>query len=314
MGSTVPSTAQGLARNPSLHGRAIRKTPTRLGMGLGEEDHENEIESANAQLIADLKEQLERAEQASDQYRKQLDFLQQRLDHAADQQTAAEERDLSTRTQIDKLLAEVRDNARQKREMEINFESERNMFLQERQRVSHREQELHSRVSRLTETIQTKSLEKASTARMKQIGEEELQTPTQSALNHEELLQALQEKDRTIDALQLEMADVHLRVAEQEHLGDGRLQALEKQISDIKMQNAKLVEENDSFQMLLGEKTLKGDFLHDAHSEAVGTSSLADELESIGENDDVTVEQYKKVEAELLQALQEKDRPIILSM
>jgi len=272
-----------------------------------EEDHdENESKAANSQLIADLKEQVERAEQASEQYRRQLEGLQQRLDEATDQQTAAEERDFATRTQVDKLLAEVKDSARQKRELEVNFESERSMLIQEKDRTSEREQELQSVVNRLTETLQTKSRERASTLRSGQPSDHDTKTPTQSSGNNEEFVQALQDKDATIDALKLELADVHIKVAEQEHMGDGRLQILEKQLSDIKMQNARLVEENDSFQMLLSEKTLKGDFLHDAHSDSGGVSSLADELETIGENDEVSVEQYKRAEADLKNIKEEK--------
>lgn len=306
LSSTAPTTGQGLARNPSLRGRVVRKASTRPNVGLEGDDEENESKSANSQLIADLKEQVERAEQASEQYRRQLEALQQRLDEATDQQTAAEERDFATRTHIDKLLAEVKDSARQKRDIELNFESERSMLIQEKDRTSQREQELQSVVTRLTETLKTKSLERASTLRSGQLGDQETETPTQSAANNEEFVQILQDKDATIDALKLELADVHIKVAEQEHVGDGRLQILEKQLSDVKMQNARLVEENDSFQMLLSEKTLKGDFMHDAHSDSGGVSSLADELETIGENDEVSVEQYRKVEADLKNIKEEK--------
>lgn len=305
LNSPPPNTGQGLARNPSLRGRPIRKPVVRSHIGLDQENEDEESTSANAQLIADLKEQVERAEQASDQYRKQLEILQQRLDESTDQQTAAEERDFAARTQIDKLGAELKEHVRQKREMEIGFESERNLLIQEKDRSTVRENELQSRLNRLSISLQNKSLERASTARLNSTSEEDIQTPTQP--NHQdEVLQALADRDAIIDALKLELADVHIKVAEQEHMGDGRLQILEKQVSDIKMQNARLVEENDSFQMLLGEKTLKGDFLHDVHSESTGVSSLAEELESIGENDEVSVEQYKKVEAELKNIREEK--------
>lgn len=304
LNSPPPNTGQGLARNPSMRGRAIRKAPTRSNVGLDQEN-EDDNTSANAQLIADLKEQVERAEQASDYYRKQLEILQQRLDESTDQQTAAEERDFAARTQIDKLQAELKEHVRQKREMEIGFESERSMLIQEKDRSSVRENELQSRVHRLSTSLQHKSLERATTARLNSASEEDVQTPTQS--NHQEaVLQALAERDAVIDALKLELADVHIKVAEQEHMGDGRLQNLEKQISDIKMQNARLVEENDSFQMLLGQRTLKGDIFHDVHAESTGISSLAEELESIGENDEVSIEQYRKVEAELKAIREEK--------
>lgn len=278
-------------------------------MSFEEENDEPESKSYNNQLIADLKEQVERAEQASEHYRKQLEILQQRLDDSTDQQTAAEERDFSARTQIDKLAAEVKDSVRQRRDMEFMFESERNMLIQEKDRSVAREVELQSVVNRLTETLKTRSLERASNVRASQFDSDEDTPPAPartSPAQKEEYLQVLQEKDATIDALKLDLADMHIKVAEQEHMGDGQLQTLEKQLSDIKMQNARLVEENDSFQMLLSEKTLKGDFLHDAHSDAGAASTLAEELETVGENDEVPIEMFRKVEAELKNVREEK--------
>lgn len=271
----------------------------RSSLGPEEDNDSNESQDSNAQLMADLKEQVERAEQASEQYRKQLELLQQRLDEATDQQTAAEEHEFAARTQIDKLAAEARETARQRREEEINHESERNALLQETGRASAREHELQATVKRLTDSLQMKTLERANHSRMNSMGEPKQEVPTPQPPGQDDMLQVLQDKDAAIDALKLELADIHLKVAEQEHLGDGRLQALEKQLSDIKMQNARLVEENDSFQMLLIEKTSKGDFLqHDTHSDSGHMSSLAEELEEMGENDEVSFEQYKKVEAE----------------
>ena len=48
-----------------MRGRAVRKGPTRSNVGLDQENEEGDSTSANAQVIADLKEQVERAEQAS---------------------------------------------------------------------------------------------------------------------------------------------------------------------------------------------------------------------------------------------------------
>lgn len=306
MSPTSPATAQGLARNPSLRGRPVRKAFPRSGISAEDEMDETESKNFNAQLIAELQEQVERAEQASEQYRRQLDIIQQRLDEATDQQTAAEERDFAARTQIDKLLAEVKDSARQRRDMEYTFESERNMMIQEKERSTAREVELQSVVNRLTETLKTRSLERASTARMSQSGEEDGTLRTRTSSDHQEYLHMLQDRDATIDALKLELADMHIKAAEQEHMGDGQVQTLEKQLSDIKMQNARLVEENDSFQMLLSEKTLKGNLFHDSQSDSGVMGSLAEELESIGENDEVPMEVYRKVEADLKNVREEK--------
>lgn len=119
--------------------------------------------------------------------------------------------------------------------------------------------------------------------------------PDQSALHQ----QALQEKEQAIENMRLELAELHLQVAEQSHEGDGRLQHLEKEILDIKMQNARLLEENESFQMLLGEKTLKGDFAPEHHEEDTSAlNTLAEELENAGDDPEAQSEAVKRVEAD----------------
>jgi hypothetical protein len=85
---------------------------------------------------------------------------------------------------------------------------------------------------------------------------------------------------------------------------------LEKQLLETRMTNARLMEDNESFQLLLGEKTLngdlsRGDFLRES-SHAGDRSplpngpstSLADELESAEEAD---VEAVRRLEGELAQ-------------
>ncbi len=84
---------------------------------------------------------------------------------------------------------------------------------------------------------------------------------------------------------------------------------LEKQLLETRMTNARLMEDNESFQLLLGEKTLngdlsRGDFLRESShagdrptSRSGPSTSLADELESAEEAPDV--ETVRKLEAEL---------------
>lgn len=87
---------------------------------------------------------------------------------------------------------------------------------------------------------------------------------------------------------------------ELENKGGGRVQDLEKSLIDARVTNARLMEENESFQSLLMEKTLNGDFtqknLHimnsNSDSDRPSTSgtglgaSLADELSAVSEGDE----------------------------
>lgn len=122
-----------------------------------------------------------------------------------------------------------------------------------------------------------------------------------------DFLETLRQKESDVEALRFELAEAQLKLAEQEHMGDGRLQSLEKALMELKMQNARLVEENESFQMLLSEKTLKGDFVHHHHQEedVSGMSTLAEELESTEENGEGQSEAYKKLEVEVKAAKEE---------
>lgn len=91
-----------------------------------------------------------------------------------------------------------------------------------------------------------------------------------------------------------------------ENLGGGRQQELERELLEARMANARLMEDNESYQLLLSERTLngdftKGDFMHDAHPPAdtngTGGSSLADELDSVGEGGEDN--EKRKLESEL---------------
>ncbi|MBK5655198.1 MAG: hypothetical protein I4N50_26300, partial [Rhizobium sp.] len=110
----------------------------------------------------------------------------------------------------------------------------------------------------------------------------------------------INQKDKIIEGLRLELAEYQIKLLDVENAGGGRLHDLEKQLLETRMTNARLMEDNESFQLLLGEKTLngdlsRGDFLRDSSS-AAPTASLADELESVGEAE---VEKVRRLEAEI---------------
>jgi len=118
----------------------------------------------------------------------------------------------------------------------------------------------------------------------------------------------INQKDKIIEGLRLELAEYQIKLLDVENAGGGRLHDLEKQLLETRMTNARLMEDNESFQLLLGEKTLngdlsRGDFLRDSsHAEEGAASttgpkaSLADELESVGEAE---VEKVRRLEAEI---------------
>jgi hypothetical protein len=111
----------------------------------------------------------------------------------------------------------------------------------------------------------------------------------------------LLQKDKMIESLRLELAEVQIKLAEIEHMGDGSLQEVEKQLLEARMANARLMEDNESFQLLLSEKTLKGDFMQECRPQtASGMGTLAEELELASDNGEgESSEAYKRLETEL---------------
>jgi hypothetical protein len=206
--------------------------------------------------------------------------------------------------EIQDLQANAKDFARQKKEMEQIHEAEKALILKDREQQAMKEEELHSVIRRLNETIRqrdTRSHTASSSGRNSPRVDSETfapLSPTFQEAPHEET-QQLQQKDRIIENLRLELADAQIRLAEVEHMGDGRLQDLEKQLLETRVTNARLLEDNESYQLLLSEKTLKGDFMNDSGPSASGVGSLADELESAQATSEGESEAYRKLEVEV---------------
>ena len=123
----------------------------------------------------------------------------------------------------------------------------------------------------------------------------------------------LLQKDKLIESLRLEVAEAQIKLVETENRGGGRLQEVERLLMEARMTNARLMEDNESYQLLLQEKTLNGDFGKD-HLGYMGNSnadalnalegraptSLADELSQSSEDfHEISTEAYKRLESEL---------------
>lgn len=169
--STVaPSAGQSPARSPSVRqSRVIRKPFGRTsnqfnGTEMNPDEEDNR--ASNAQLIAELNEQVQRAENASEQYRKQIEVLQLRLEEIVKEQTASEEMEHHRQEEVKTLRAELKDSIRQHRETEQSHESEKNMLLLERDRQAEKERELHAVIQRLNENLRSKEIQLSHKERM----------------------------------------------------------------------------------------------------------------------------------------------------
>jgi hypothetical protein len=81
-----------------------------------------------------------------------------------------------------------------------------------------------------------------------------------------------------IESLRLELAEAQIKLVESENMGGGRMQEVERLLLEARMTNARLMEDNESYQLLLSEKTLTGDFIK---SEFMGSASNADALSAL---------------------------------
>lgn len=172
--SSSPAASTGSpARTRSLRGgnpvsaraAAHQRTQSRLNMstsaaggasGDGSNPPSDTEENARAETVAlldDLRERLSKAEGASEQYKRQAEVLQSRLDEALREQAKLEERVHEHEEQIEALRNSERDAARQIREMETIYEAERSSMTKEKEEMANREEEMQTIIQRLKDSL-----------------------------------------------------------------------------------------------------------------------------------------------------------------
>lgn len=270
----------------------------------------------NARL-EELAGKLAAAEQATVEREKQMAVVQAKLDESLKEQGMLEESVHESSERIEELENAKKESTRARRELEQIYESERAASMKEKEEAATREEEMRSALQRMKETLAQREMRagldddrrpmvsRSASGRSgggaspnpesgeMQFAPSSMQRSDSVSRNNSKLVM---QKDKIIESLRMELAESQIKVVEMEHMGGGHLRELQKQMYEVKMQNARLMEENESFQLLLSEKTLNGDFLRPYNprtasrppsrspeppgdGEAQGTS-LADELDS----------------------------------
>lgn len=165
------SAANGLSRSPSgrnsntpVSARAAARKPARSNLSMSSvpkvdnDPSEEEARAQNAALIDDLKEQLQKAEIASEQYRKQLGVLQMRLDETVSDHGKLEDHSHERESKIEALNGEIREHVRQIRDLEQSHDMERNSMLQEKEQQISREEEMQATIQRLKDSVSQKDM------------------------------------------------------------------------------------------------------------------------------------------------------------
>ncbi|KAI9679708.1 MAG: hypothetical protein M1822_007314 [Bathelium mastoideum] len=325
---------------------AVRKPggPSSLSnsTSIPDDEAEQDARTETLALVEDLKERLRKAEEASEEYRKQVEVFQARLDESHKEQGRLEDKAHEDEERLEGLTNEKWEVTKQKRELESIYEAERASWMREKEDADAREVDLQKSLQRVRETIAVKEAKtldvenRPSASRTSSLRSEDrspnpesgqfappLQRSNSSSANSKLVMQ----KDKIIESLRLELAEAQIKLVEMENRGGGKLREVEKALMETRMANARLMEDNESFQLLLSEKTLNGDFtngLMSGRSEGhertpsrdepsqTGGGSLADELQSVNtESDGGESENEKRLTAELA-SLRDQNKALTL--
>ncbi|OAL01375.1 hypothetical protein IQ06DRAFT_335687 [Phaeosphaeriaceae sp. SRC1lsM3a] len=309
---------------------AVRKpaAPSTLSSNASQADtSDDDAREEQAAYLQELKDRLQKAETDAEERQKQIGVLNARLDEALKEQAALEERAHEEEEKVESLENVKREITRQHRELEGIYEAERVQAMKDKEETQSREEDLRETIQRLKESLSSKHIQSEGEEDHVSRASNFRKNPSRS--NSSQNLEAagsfappssihrsdsrsnsklINQKDKIIEGLRLELAEYEVKMLAVESAGGGRMAELEKQLLETRMTNARLMEDNESFQLLLGEKTLngdlsRGDFLRESsHAGELSptrsgpSTSLADELESAEEAD---VEAVRRLEGEL---------------
>jgi hypothetical protein len=170
--SSTPTSApntNGLVRTRSLRGSPLPARSIRPGAGASNlssssapSDVEDEARAETVALLDDLKDRLRKTETISEQFQKQAQVLQTRLDEALSEQGKLEDRLHESEERLEALENGKRDALRQKREMEAIYEAERSSMTKERDEMANREEEMQTIIQRLKDSLSQRSMDEES--------------------------------------------------------------------------------------------------------------------------------------------------------
>lgn len=324
----------GVGRSPSLRGGAGLSRPGRPGSQTcspqtsylststtaPDEASQEDARAEHVAVLEELKGRVQKAETASEEYQRQLNLLQARLDESHHEQGQLEDRLHRSNTRIEDLESDQAAARRQRKDIEDLFETERNSLLQDNGDQQAKIEELQAVNQRLKENLTQRdkrgSLDGGRLPSRTNSGNELSQFAPPSANQRSENndnSELVMQKDRVIKSLRLELAEATIKIMELDSNGGGHVHELEKKLMEAKVANARLTEDNESFQLLLSEKTLNGDFSKtDTMQQACGLGSLAEELGSeemeplAGKTDD-----SRQIEAEV-KSLKDQNKALAL--
>ncbi|EIN14183.1 hypothetical protein PUNSTDRAFT_80329 [Punctularia strigosozonata HHB-11173 SS5] len=302
--STTPALsgvlAKGATARSALNPRTSSlKSPTRTSFSRGgtpplggndmSESLMRETEEKEQLLV-----QLQNKEQAVSELTAENDHLSSALNAAEGRlaelytDQARQEEEMATRLEVmEKLRIQARELERDKRELQRRYNEQTSTFEAERQAFYDNEQHLKSRIQSLSQSL-TQARKQAQTATSQAAlteaeseteVEEEVAIDTKKPEDKSQDLNDPEAEPAEITSLKLELSTLSTSYASLQ----GTLGLLQSQLVDLKRVNRVLQEENESYMILLREKTLNGQF---DVMRTVGTESSSDGDEADDDDDE----------------------------
>lgn len=324
----------GLGRSPSLRGATGLSRPGRgspyqrspqssflnTNTKVSDEASEEDSRAEHVSLMEELRSRVQKAETASEEYQRQLNLLQARLDNSHHEQGQLEDRLHQSNETIEELESDNAAATRQKREIEGLFETERDAILQDKRERQAKMEELQAANQRLKETLaqrETRGNADGNRILLRTNSGNELgqfaPPSSQQCRDSKDNSELVTQKDRVIKSLRLELAEAQIKIMEIDSMGGGQVHEMEKKLLEAKVTMARLTEDNESFQLLLSEKTLNGDFSKtETMQQSSRLGSLAEELGSEElESPEGKTDDSRQVEAEI-KSLKDQNKALAL--
>ncbi|CCL98986.1 uncharacterized protein FIBRA_00994 [Fibroporia radiculosa] len=274
---------KGSAAPPLVNGEP-RETRESLTASLKQETEKKE------QLLVQLQDKDQTIVQLmseNDSVTSALHSAESRLTELYADQSRMEEEMAARIEVVEKLRTQIRDLEKEKRDIQRRYNEQTTTFEAERQAFYDNEQHLKSRIQSLTQTRKqpAQSLTSPSVVSIAesetQVEQEQPELPMQS---QKQDMSDPEQEPAEMTALKLELSTLSTSHASlQSTLG-----LLQTQLVDLKRVNNELQEENESYNILLREKTLNGQF----HVLRVGGGTSVSEasVSELGEDDDPDME------------------------
>lgn len=170
--SSTTVTANGVARSQSSRGtagtsRSSRDTVKRpspntsflnTNPDVSDDANEEDARAENISIIEELREKTRNAETASEEYQRQLNMLQTRLDDSLCQQGKLEDQVAEVLKTMEDVENEKSREIRLRRDMESNFDAERAAFLRDKNEQKVKVEEMELVIQRLKENLAQRDL------------------------------------------------------------------------------------------------------------------------------------------------------------